>query len=333
MRIEENTKYDFDDVLIKPKRSTLTSRKDVVLHRTFKFKHSKAQIDVVPIIAANMDSVGNYGTYKVLSKYHMLTCFSKFKPLQGISSNPEDYFYGIPSFGINDSITLGPAWAICLDVANGYTEKFIDKVKDTRAEFPKITIIAGNVCTHEMTQALILAGADIVKVGIGPGSNCLTREKTGVGYPQLSAIIECAEAAHALDAHIIGDGGCNTPGDVAKAFAAGADFVMLGGMLGGHEENSDFDDENNAIVYGMSSTLAMKNNYGKVSEYKTSEGRITKVKNKGSLNNTVQDILGGLRSTCTYAGASELKHLSKCTSFIKVNNILNRTYERETIGE
>ena len=110
-------------------------------------------------------------------------------------------------------------------------------VAQVRAEFPNHTILAGNVVTGEMVEELILSGADIIKVGIGPGSVCTTRKKTGVGYPQLSAVLECADAAHGLGGHIISDGGCTCPGDVAKAFGAGADFVMMGGMLAGHDQS------------------------------------------------------------------------------------------------
>jgi GMP reductase len=184
-----------------------------------------------------------------------------------------------------------------------------------------------------MTEELILSGADIVKIGIGPGAGCLTRQKTGVGYPQLSAIIECADAAHGLKGHIIADGGCRNPGDIAKAFGAGADFVMLGSILACHDENSDFDEFGFAEFYGMSSSRAMNKYYGEVAKHRTSEGRIVKMGSKGSLHDTIQDILGGLRSACTYVGAEKLKELSKRTTFVRVNNQLNTTYEKRTVGE
>ena len=178
--------------------------------------------------------------------------------------------------------------------------------------------------------ALDRAGADIVKVGIGPGSVCTTRVKTGVGYPQLSAIIECADAAHGLGGQIISDGGCVTPGDVAKAFGAGADFVMLGGMLSGHTESGgeliEKNGEKYKEFYGMSSSSAMKKHKGGVAEYRASEGKSVKVPFKGDVEGTVQDILGGLRSTCTYVGASRLKELTKRTTFIRVEEQENRVY-------
>jgi GMP reductase len=190
--------------------------------------------------------------------------------------------------------------------------------------------MAGNVVTGEMVEQLILSGADIVKVGIGPGSVCTTRIKTGVGYPQLSAIIECADAAHGLKGHVCADGGCTVPGDVAKAFAAGADFVMLGGMFAGHDECSgDIIEENGKTYkrfYGMSSAEAMIKYKGTVADYRASEGKSVNVPYRGKADVTVQDILGGVRSTCTYVGASRLKELSKCTTFIRVQQQINNIY-------
>jgi len=237
---------------------------------------------------------------------------------------------------------------VCIDVANGYSERFVDFIKQFRNNYPEIVIIAGNVVTADQTQELILNGADIVKIGIGPGSVCTTRIKTGVGYPQLSAIIECADAAHGLGGHIIADGGCTSPGDVAKAFAAGADFVMIGGMFAGHDEGGgevinrafktgEIHYENGdeiveakqfVLFYGMSSKAANEKHFGGLKEYRTSEGREVLVSYRGPVNNTVQDILGGLRSTCTYVGASKLKYLSKCATFIRVNNTHNRIFEK-----
>lgn len=219
---------------------------------------------------------------------------------------------------------------ICLDVANGYTEYFVQYVKNTRAAFPTKTIIAGNVVTGEMVEELILAGADIVKVGIGPGSVCTTRIKTGVGYPQLSAVIECADAAHGLGGLIISDGGCTCSGDVAKAFGAGADFVMLGGMLAGHDESTgdvvERDGKKFKIFYGMSSTFAMEKHAGGVSDYRASEGKTVQVPYKGPLQCTIQDILGGVRSSCTYVGAAKLKELSKRTTFVRCTQQANEVF-------
>jgi GMP reductase len=224
---------------------------------------------------------------------------------------------------------------ICLDVANGYTQRFIDFIKFTRDTFPEKTIMAGNVVTGEMTEELILAGADIVKVGIGPGSVCTTRKKTGVGYPQLSAVIECADAAHGLKGLVCSDGGCTVPGDVSKAFAGGADFVMLGGMLAGHDECSGEIYEKNGKkfkrFYGMSSAEAMNKYHGQVAEYRASEGKSVDVPYRGPVENTVLDILGGVRSTCTYVGAPSLKELSKRTTFIRVSMQLNEIFAPTTV--
>jgi GMP reductase len=219
---------------------------------------------------------------------------------------------------------------ICIDVANGYSEHFVAFVKKMRKHFTDKVIMAGNVVTGEMVEELLLAGADIIKVGIGPGSVCTTRVKTGVGYPQVSAIIECADAAHGIGGQIISDGGCTTPGDVSKAFGAGADFVMLGGMLAGHDESGgeiiERDGNKYRQFYGMSSETAMKKHVGGVADYRASEGKTVEVPYRGSVENTVQDILGGIRSTCTYVGAAQLKELTKRTTFIRVAEQENRVY-------
>lgn len=220
---------------------------------------------------------------------------------------------------------------ICIDVANGYSEHFVKFVRETRKKFTDKIIIAGNVVTGEIVEELILSGADIIKVGIGPGSVCTTRVKTGVGYPQLSAIIECADAAHGLGGLIISDGGCTTPGDVAKAFGAGADFVMLGGMLAGHDESGgeviEKEGEKFKMFYGMSSATAMDKYVGGVADYRASEGKTVFVPYKGRVANTISDILGGVRSTCTYVGALKLKELSKRTTFIRVAEQENQVYK------
>ncbi len=368
MRIEDEIKLDFKDVLIRPKRSTLSSRKEVDLNRTYKFKHSGTEWTGVPIMAANMDGVGTLDLAKVLYDNRMFTCLVKTyneDDLCDLATEIGGNYFAV-STGTSDSeflklrriINAYPEiHFICIDVANGYQERFGDYVQKVRETFPHCTIIAGNVVTADMTQELILRGADIVKVGIGPGSVCTTRIQTGVGYPQLSAIIECADAAHGLGGHIIADGGCTCPGDVAKAFGAGADFVMLGGMLAGHDEGggrvitkyfnakgeqfisgrgSDGIDryefcatkEQFVEFYGMSSDTAMNKHHGGVAEYRSSEGRTVQVPYRGPVQNTVLDILGGLRSTCTYVGAPSLKQLSKCTTFIRVNRQINDVFLR-----
>jgi GMP reductase len=222
---------------------------------------------------------------------------------------------------------------ICIDIANGYSEHLVEYVQKVRAEFPNKTISAGNVVTGDMCEELILAGADIVKVGIGPGSVCTTRVKTGVGYPQLSAIIECADAAHGLGGMIIGDGGCACAGDVAKAFGGGADFVMLGGMLAGHEQSGgeviEKDGEKFMKFYGMSSQSAMDKHSGGVAQYRAAEGKTVLLPFRGDVNDTISDILGGVRSTCTYVGAAKLKELTKRTTFIRVQEQENNVYGKE----
>ena len=331
MRIINDVKLDFSDVLISPKRSQLTSRKDADLTRTFTFKHSKHTWEGIPIIASNMDHTGTLDMYGVLSEYKMLTALCKFNDWLS------DYHlqYLIQTIGLDqnlDTLDYDETKWICLDVANGYTERFNDYVSLMRsheATKNKI-IIAGNVCTPEATEQILLAGADIVKIGIGPGSVCTTRKMTGVGYPQLSATIECADAAHGLGGHIITDGGCTVVGDIAKSFGAGADFVMLGGMLAGHDECEGERVGNHRgskmKFYGMSSDDAQIRYYGGKKKHRASEGKMVMVDYKGPVKDTIQEILGGLSSACTYAGAKSIKDLPKTTTFVRVNRQLNEVF-------
>lgn len=343
MRIEEEIKLDYSDVLFRPKRSTLKSRKEVDLNRTYKFKYSNNEWTGIPIIASNMDGVGELEVAKSLSKFQIMTAFTKQHDLLKINNSKfikEIYNYVALSCGtslesferLNEILKEYSYFQfICIDIANGYSEHFSKFVSSVREKYPTKTIIAGNVVTADMTQELILSGADIVKVGIGPGSVCTTRIQTGVGYPQLSAVIECSDAAHGLGAHIIADGGCTCPGDVAKAFGAGADYVMLGGMLAGHKEGGGkiIEKNNNQYIefYGSSSIEANIKHYGGLNDYRSSEGKKVQIRYRGELKNTIQDILGGVRSSCTYVGAPTLKQLSKCTTFIRVARQHNDTFE------
>ena len=378
MRIENEVLLDYSDVLIRPKRSTLGSRSEVDLKRKFKFRNYDPHFehenweddhyDGIPIMAANMDGVGTFEQADKLAELGLFTCLVKtYSETELVNFfDPEDQDNMIirsdnvaMSIGITekDEMKFRNVYEqvgynlkyVCIDVANGYSERFVEYVKHFRQNYPHIVIIAGNVVTADQTQELILNGADIVKVGIGPGSVCTTRIQTGVGYPQLSAVIECADAAHGLGGHIIADGGCTCPGDVAKAFAAGADFVMLGGMLAGHDEGggevltkfyetAEVDNEGYRVreakqfvqFYGMSSDAANTKHFGGLKDYRASEGREVLVPYRGAVAGTVQTILGGVRSTCTYVGAATLKQLSKCTTFVRVNNQFNRTYESTT---
>lgn len=372
MRIEEDLKLDFSSVLIKPKRSTLKSRSEVDITRKYTFKHSERPYNGVPIIAANMDTVGTFEMATEFAKHDLMVALHKhysvddlknFWEMANVANNNAFYSMGITDSDLQKYQLISNLMSkktrpndICIDVANGYSEPFLDFVKKFRDDYPTTTIMAGNVVTAEMTEALILAGADIVKVGIGPGSVCTTRIQTGVGYPQLSAIIECADAAHGLGGHICADGGCTVPGDVAKAFGGGADFVMLGGMLAGHDEcggeleyefsvlrpsqvtdewkyvkdegqnTASYKRKKNVKFYGMSSAEAMDKHSGGVAEYRASEGKAVLVPYRGPVENTVKEILGGLRSTCTYVGASKLKELSKRTTFIRVTQQENKVF-------
>ena len=367
MRIEHDLKLDYSNVLIRPKRSTLTSRADVNLEREYSFVNSRKVYRGIPIMAANMDSVGTFDMARTLGALGLFTClvknYSADQLIAYFNSDNNKRYAAALSIGTStaDLEKLDTVYRsikdqtqlkyICVDVANGYTQMFVETIRKLREKYPNLVIIAGNVVTADQTQELILNGADIVKVGIGPGSVCTTRIQTGVGYPQLSAVVECADAAHGLGGHIIADGGCSTPGDVAKAFAAGADFVMLGGMLAGHDEGGgqvitkyyksnecDLHDDGTTTpiieskhfvqFYGMSSKAANDKHFGGLKNYRASEGREVLVPYRGAVAATVQEILGGLRSTCTYVGASTLKQLSKCTTFIRCTDTHNRVFEK-----
>jgi GMP reductase len=347
MHIEESVKLDFKDVLIRPKRSTLTSRLEVDIRREFIFHHSRKTYRGIPIIASNMDSTGTMEMARALAAHHLSVALHKHYSVDelerfflslgnglaatssafysmGISAPDYEKFAAV-MVRLNNAIEY-----VCIDVANGYTEGFINFVKKVRKAFPHLTIMAGNVVTGDITEELILAGADIVKVGIGPGSVCTTRKMTGVGYPQLSAVIECADAAHGLGGQICADGGCVVPGDLAKAFGGGADFIMLGGILAGHDECAgdvvERDGKKFKRFYGMSSRAAMEKYAGGVAEYRAAEGKEVLVDYRGPVAGTLQDILGGVRSACTYVGAHKLKELTKRTTFIRVTQQLNEVF-------
>lgn len=356
MRIETDIKYDFSDVLIKPKRSTLKSRKEVDLTRRFEFKHSNRHFEGIPIISANMDTISTFAMSTALQEQGISCALHKHYSVEElVDFFNKDCGFTFYSMGIgkkdldkfnevNKLVDIGINH-VCIDVANGYSETFVEFVNQFRQDNPDIVIMAGNVVTSEMTEQLLLNGADIVKVGIGSGSCCTTRKITGIGYPQMSAVFECADAAHGLEGLICSDGGCTVPGDVVKAFAGGADFVMLGGMLAGHTECGGqlVHANGNGMkkpwpncegvpymkFYGMSSKAAMDKHSGGVAEYRASEGKEVLVKYKGPVKNTINEILGGLRSACTYTGSVTLKELSKRTTFILVNNTHNKVFGDE----
>ena len=385
MRIDPEIRLDYKDVLIRPKRSTLQSRRQVKLERKFEFRNyipdpmsiefikSRPSYEGIPIMAANMDGVGTMHMADKLTEQKIFTCLVKTYSAEQLSKFfNSDYPDSrrrenvAMSIGTSDAdfLKLVEVQAqvgsnlkyVCMDIANGYSDHFAARVRKVRDQFPRLVIIAGNVVTGEMTEELILSGADIIKVGIGPGSVCTTRIQTGVGYPQLSAVIECADAAHGLGGHIIADGGCTCPGDVAKAFAGGADFVMLGGMLAGHDEGGGevitkiyetdeviktddnfyetvYKEKQFVQFYGMSSESANDKHFGGLKDYRSSEGRTVLVPYRGEVARTVQEILGGVRSTCTYAGAMKLKQLAKCTTFVRCTQTHNSVYESATIGK
>lgn len=379
MRIENDVKLDFKDVLFRPKRSTLGSRSQADVTRQLTFLHSGKTFSGTPIIAANMDTVGTFSMARALLKHGMMTALHKHYSVddyvnffmevpERLDGSEIGIFYsmGILQKDLDKYNSVAKAtqvkFPVCIDVANGYTETMVDFIKRFRDLNPSRTIMAGNVVTAEMTEQLILSGVDIVKVGIGPGSVCTTRKMTGVGYPQLSAIIECADAAHGLKGQICGDGGATVPGDIAKAYGGGADFVMLGGMLAGTDEGEgtivtkryetneleEYEDWEQTIMvadkvtktrkvieskrfvefYGMSSDTAMNKYAGGVAKYRASEGKTVLIPYKGSVDSVALEILGGLRSTMTYIGASQLKEIPKCTTFVRVSAQLNEVFSK-----
>ena len=344
MLLDETLKLDYSDVLIRPKRSELTSRFDVVMEKNYTFKWSGKEWTGVPIMSSNMDTTGTFEMHEELSQHGLVTCIARMynkdaKPwLKSERRNKLCVMSGISDIEIGEIVgvknTFPDIAFVGLDVANGYTVNFVDTVKHLRDLLRDATIIAGNVVTADMTAELILAGADIVKVGIGQGSVCTTRHKTAVGMPQLSAVLECADAAHGLNAHIIADGGCNYSGDIVKAFSAGADFVMIGGMLAGHDECQGdliFEDDNpdpvGTTFYGMASATAMDKHGYSNREYRGEEGKTVIVPYRGAVRDTVIDILSGVRSACTYVGAKRLKDFPKCTTFVRVNSTHKRIFE------
>ena len=356
-RINQTPKLDFNQVLIEPKRSNMNSRSEVELHRTFTFSNGY-QWTGIHIIASNRSTTGTFDVYNTLMQYKILTALHKFYTAEDYleykaqceaskgSKEPKvfDPNYFMVTTGISDAdfeslvyicSVIDVKW-ICIDIANGYIPNMLSFCQKVRKSYPNIVIVAGNVATPDMVTTLCTeGGVDIVKCGLGNGSACLTRLKTGVGMPQLSCIMDCGDAAHGLNRYIIGDGGITSPGDLSKAFCGGADFVMLGGVLAGHEENPgeliekviNGETKKFKLFYGMSSTHAMMKYYGKKNEYRSSEGKVVEVPYRGQMKDTIEDYLGGVRSTCTYIGSKCIKHMSKCTTFVLVSQQLNNIFK------
>mgnify|MGYP001315758907 CR=1 FL=1 len=369
MRINTEPKLNFEDVLLQPKRSTLSSRKDVDMTRKFTFRNSKKVMNFTPIFASNMDGVGTFEMAKVLQEHKMMTVITKSTTIEQWR---EAVGNGVRLQSVSVCTGTNKMWdpeaddyknmqevlksfpdvkMITIDVANAYHENMVDFVKRVRDEFPEKVIIAGNVVTPEMTEELIINGADVVKVGIGPGSVCTTRTMAGVGVPQFSAILECGDAANGVDGHIMADGGCTKPGDISKAFGGGAHMVMIGGMLAGHKEGGGsittkwiktgeherlpdgsflpkFEERQFVEFYGMSSDRAREVHGKRKDGYRGNEGKVVHLPFRGSVDTTVEDILGGVRSTCTYIGARRLKDMPKCASFVTTHNVINRTFDK-----
>jgi GMP reductase len=349
MRIKEELKLNFDDVLLQPKRSTLSSRRDVEMTRKFTFRNSDKIMDFCPIFASNMDGVGTFSMAKVMQEHKMMTVITKSTTLDqwkaaagtGIRMQSVSVCTGTnvmwdpdaPDYANMKAVleAFPDVKMITVDVANAYHENFVDFIKKIRNEFPNKVIVAGNVVTPEMVEELIINGADVVKIGIGPGSVCTTRTMTGVGVPQFSAIMECADAANGVDGHIMADGGCVQPGDIAKALGGGAHMVMIGGMLAGHDESEQEVVNGRIEFYGMSSDRAREKHGKRKDGYRGNEGRLISLPYRGPVEPKLEDILGGVRSACTYIGARRLKDMPKCATFVRCNNNINKVYEQYTV--
>jgi len=348
MRINYDAKLNFEDVLLQPKRSTLSSRKDVDMTRNFTFRNSGKQMNFLPIFASNMDGVGTFSMAKVLQEFKMMTVITK---TTGIEEWRKAVGNGVRLQSVSVCTGTNVMWdkeaqdwktmqevlrsfpdikMITIDVANAYHQNMVDFIAKISDQYPTKIIVAGNVVTPEMTEELIINGADVVKIGIGPGSVCTTRTMTGVGVPQFSAILDCADAANGVDGHIMADGGCVFPGDIAKAFGGGAHMVMIGGMLAGHDESEQQVVDGKIEFYGMSSDRAREKHGKRKDGYRGNEGRLISLPYRGPVKGTVEDILGGVRSACTYIGARRLKDMPKCASFVTTNNVQNQVYERYT---
>lgn len=339
-------KLDFCDVLLVPSLNSSKSRKDIDLFSTLKFNKAKISISCIPICAANMDGVGNFLIAKSMSSRSAITCLTK-KITHSIFN--EDIYvknkFVFGTFGVDKKSLMHIQNydlmqyfdIICLDVANGYMSQFFDLISLVRERFPSIGIIAGNVVTPDGVEKISKSGADMVKIGIGSGSACTTRRVAGVGYPQMSAIMECKSSAVENMVLLMSDGGCVNPGDIAKAFAAGSDAVMLGGMLAGHDEGAEDSLTVNKgsvkkfIFSGSSSSKSIEENCLDFS-YKTSEGRVVMIEPRGSIQTTMAHIEGGLRSACSYTNCNSIGELYLKSKIIRVNRQLNEYFDNQTIG-
>lgn len=378
-QIIEEVQLDYCDVMIKPKRSTLNSRSEPNVYRDYKFRWTNRIINGNGLMVANMATTGTFEMAKVMQKNKMFCCLQKHYTYEELKTFLEDNFnnpeshnndYIFVSTGIKAGdyekickvIDLGLCKNLCIDIANGYIPNLLSFVKKIRENYPSLVIMVGNVVTGDMVQDLILTGADIVKCGIGPGANCTTRKETGCGRPQFSTVLECAEAAHAIDGMICADGGVTCNGDIIKAFGAGADFVMVGSLVAGTDEADgeviekmyrtneyEFYEEDCCtltkpstrewteyhpdkpiysikkfkLAYGMSSKYAQDKHWNGMANYRTSEGIVTLKEYVGPAQEIIDSYLGGLRSCMTYISAKRLKDIPKCCTFYKTNRILN----------
>lgn len=376
MQIVDSVQLDFSDVLIKPRRSSIDSRSKVNISRDYKFKWCPIPITGTGIMQSNMGTIGNFEVSRKMLEQGLFACLHKHHNVEDLVSFYKELFsngdgtwrrcflsIGLRDNGIEKLRTinkeLGVQIGIKFDVPNGYIPQVKERVIELRKEFPEMFIMVGNVVTGDITEDLILSGADCVAVGIGNGAQCLTRRQTGCGRPQFSALVECSDAAHQVGGMVCCDGGITCPGDLGKAFGAGSDFIMIGSLFAGTDEadgeiitkwinNGEYDrflydigykfephleEKKFKQFYGMSSTLAQEKFGNGKPSYRASEGRVTLMPYVGSIDGVIEELLGGLRSTMTYIGAKNLKDIPKQSVFFKVHNQLNQTFEKNTIGK
>jgi GMP reductase len=351
MIVEDKKYYDFSDVLIKPRMTTMTSRSEASIEREFYFKNSGQTIVSSPIIISNMDIVGNFTMAKAVDHHKIMTCFHKFYTLVnydlelnqdetksfnfvtiGIGEISFNHILNMKNLGFFAKNKLG----ICVDVANGYMTSLWPYLEKLRKMLPNTVIMAGNICTPEPIQAFANVGVDVIKAGVGSGAQCLTRTVAGVGVPQFTAVMDCVEAADKLGILVCSDGGINDYADFGKALGAGADFVMSGSMFAGHHESGGdvitLGGKQYKEMYGMSSRTAQNKYYGGMAKYRASEGRTSLIPLKGPVEDTIQNIFGGIRSAMSYTNSRTLEEFPSNVTFIPVNDTINRKYEQNTIG-
>lgn len=318
----------FDDVLLVPSKSDVRSRKDPQLDGAVTKKRKFA----LPLVSANMDTVTEFEMAIAMHRLGGLGILHRFMSVEDQVAQVRKVLAAgagpaAASIGViqeerlrADALVQAGAEILTLDIAHGHSVQMLEMLKWVKDRFPKIEVIAGNVATGEATAELIEAGADAVKVGIGPGSMCTTRIITGCGVPQLTAIALCAEAAEGSGVPVIADGGLRTSGDLMKAFAAGASAVMMGSMLSGTIETPGEIKNGRKQYRGMASKSAQVSWRGGLPEGMAPEGETTSVAIKGHVKDVLSEIGGGIRSGMSYVNATSTAEIRDKARFIEMSS-------------